>query len=129
MDYFNMFASVIRYSTLRIMLAKAAMEDLEVDHININTAFLNPTISEEIFMALTELLERVFPELKHKDAYIQLNKALYGLKQSPREWFLMVKEAFERFGLWPAHSNLNLFIRNRVFLLLFIDDIIVIRKR
>jgi hypothetical protein len=40
----------------------------------------------------------------------------------------MVKEIFKRFGLWPAHSNLNLFIRNRVFLLLFIDDIMVIEK-
>ena len=81
------------------MLAKAAIEDLKVNHININTAFLNPIISKEIFMAPTKLLKRVFPELKHKDAYIQLNKALYSLKQSPREWFLMVKEAFERFSL------------------------------
>jgi hypothetical protein len=62
------------------MLAKAAMEDLEVDYIDINTAFLNPTIEEEIYIAPTELLERVFLELKHKDTYIKLNKALYGLK-------------------------------------------------
>ena len=41
----------------------------------------------------------------------------------------MVKEAFKRFGLQPAYSNLNLFIRNGVFLLLFIDNIMVIRKR
>jgi predicted permease len=80
MDYFNTFALVIRYSTLYIILAKAAIKDLKVNHININTAFLNPIISEEIFMASTKLLKRVFPELKHKDAYIQLNKALYGLK-------------------------------------------------
>ena len=41
----------------------------------------------------------------------------------------MVKEAFERFSLWPAYSNLNLFIRNGVFLLLFINNIMVIGKR
>ena len=41
----------------------------------------------------------------------------------------MVKEAFKRFSLWPAHSDSNLFIRNRVFLLLFVDDMMVIRKR
>jgi hypothetical protein len=56
-------------------------------------------IEEEIYMAPTELLEQVFLELKRKDAYIKLNKALYSLKQSPREWFLMVKEAFKIFGL------------------------------
>jgi hypothetical protein len=85
MDYFDTFASVIRYSTLRIMLAKAAIEDLEIDYIDINTAFLNPAIEEEIYMAPTEFLKRVFPELKHKNVYLKLNKALYGLKQSPRE--------------------------------------------
>jgi hypothetical protein len=57
MDYFNTFASVIRYSTLYIILAKAAIKDLKVDHININTAFLNPIILEEIFIAPTELLK------------------------------------------------------------------------
>ena len=80
MDYFDTFASVVRYSTLQIMLAKAAMEDLEIDHIDINTAFLNPAIEEEIYMAPTEFLKRVFPKLKHKDTYLKLNKALYGLK-------------------------------------------------
>jgi hypothetical protein len=80
MDYFDMFALVIRYSTLCIILAKAAIKDLKVDYININTAFLNPIILKEIFIALTKLLKRVFLELKHKDVYIQLNKALYSLK-------------------------------------------------
>ena len=110
------------------MLAKAAIEDLKINYIDINTAFLNPIIKEEIYMAPTKFLKQVFPKLKYKDIYLKLNKALYGLKQSPREWFLIVKEAFKRFGLRPAHSDLNLFIRNGVFLLLFIDNIMVIRK-
>jgi Reverse transcriptase (RNA-dependent DNA polymerase) len=80
MDYFDTFALVIRYSTLCIMLAKAAIKDLEVDYIDINTAFLNPAIEEEIYMAPTEFLKRVFPKLKYKDIYLKLNKALYGLK-------------------------------------------------
>jgi hypothetical protein len=82
MDYFDIFALVIKYSTLYIILAKAAIKDLKVDHIDINTAFLNPMILKEIFIALTKLFKRVFLELKYKDAYIQLNKALYSLKQS-----------------------------------------------
>jgi hypothetical protein len=57
MDYFDMFALIIRYSTLYIILAKAVIKDLKVDYININTAFLNPIILEEIFIALTKLLK------------------------------------------------------------------------
>ena len=70
MDYFNTFALVIRYSTLCIMLAKAAIKDLKVDYININITFLNPIILEEIFIASTKLLKQVFLELKYKDIYI-----------------------------------------------------------
>jgi hypothetical protein len=40
----------------------------------------------------------------------------------------MVKEAFNVFGLRAADSDPNLFIRNRVFILLFIDDILIIGK-
>jgi hypothetical protein len=65
-----MFTLVIRYSTLRIILVKAAIKDLKVDYIDINIAFLNPIILKEIFIALTKLFKQVFPELKHKDAYI-----------------------------------------------------------
>jgi hypothetical protein len=120
---------VLRYATLRIVLAKAAFEDLEIDHVDIETAFLNPPIYEEIYMTPTRFLERVFPELKHKDAYIRLRKALYGLKQAPREWFQMVKEAFDVFGLRAADSDPNLFIGNRVFVLLFVDDMLIVGKR
>jgi hypothetical protein len=49
---------------------KEAIKDLKVDYIDINTAFLNSIILEEIFIAPIKLLKRVFLELKHKDAYI-----------------------------------------------------------
>jgi uncharacterized membrane protein len=41
----------------------------------------------------------------------------------------MVKEAFNIFGLRVADSDPNLFIRNQVFILLFVNDILIIGKR
>ena len=64
-------------------MAKAAFKDLKIDYIDIEIAFLNPLIYEEIYIILIRFLKRVFLELKHKDAYICLRKALYGLKQAP----------------------------------------------
>ena len=49
-DYFEIFASVLQYTTLRILLAKAATKDLEADHVDINMAFLNPDLKEEVYM-------------------------------------------------------------------------------
>jgi len=97
LDYFKTFASVVQYTTLRILLAKAAKEDLEINHIDINTIFLNLLLKEAICLNLEELEQRelfkqVYPELIGlKEAYLLLNKALYGLKQALREWFFIVK--------------------------------------
>ena len=48
---------MLRYTTLRILLAKAAAEDLEADHVNIETAFLNPDLEEEVYMKVLQFLE------------------------------------------------------------------------
>jgi hypothetical protein len=49
-DYFNMFAFVARYTTLRFILALAALKDLEIDQLDVDTAFLNLRLEEEIYM-------------------------------------------------------------------------------
>ena len=70
-------------------MVKAAKEDLEIDYVNINIAFLNLLLKETIclqLLELRELFEQVFLELIGiEDAYLLLNKALYGLKQALRE--------------------------------------------
>jgi Reverse transcriptase (RNA-dependent DNA polymerase) len=53
-DYFSTFASVVRYTTLRYLLVKAAAEDLETDQLDVDTAFLNPELKEEIYMEVPE---------------------------------------------------------------------------
>ena len=49
-DYNETFASVVRYNTLRALLAKAAIKDLEIKHLDVDTAFLNANYEEEIYM-------------------------------------------------------------------------------
>ncbi|KAI1002126.1 hypothetical protein K3495_g6074 [Podosphaera aphanis] len=41
-DYFETFASIIRYATLRAVISYSAVHNLELDHLDINTAFLIP---------------------------------------------------------------------------------------
>ena len=80
-NYFETFASVIQYDTFRFLIAKVVAEDLELDHINIKTAFLNPPLQEQIYMQIPDLLKDFKPDLKGvKDVYLKLNKLLYGLK-------------------------------------------------
>jgi hypothetical protein len=49
-DYDETFAPVVRHATLRALLATAAVKDLEVEQIDVKTAFPNGPLKEEIFM-------------------------------------------------------------------------------
>jgi hypothetical protein len=64
LDYFDTFASVARFSILRALLAKAAAKDLEIDHLDINTAFLNFVLKEEVYIELPEHFELLYLDLK-----------------------------------------------------------------
>ena len=86
-DYQETFASVIRYNTLRALLAKAAVKDLEIDQIDVNTAFLNPDYKEEIYMQVPDYFKLIMPSITKHTYYLQLLKSLYRLKQAPRAQF------------------------------------------
>ena len=93
LDYFDTFAGVIRHTTLRVLLALAAKRDLEIEHIDIDTAFLNAELKEDTYMAVPdnevpEIWRELHPELVGREKegiYLKLKRALYGLKQAPRE--------------------------------------------
>ena len=69
------------------LLAKAAIDNLEIDQIDMNMAFLNPNCKEEIYMQVPDYFDLIMPRITKSTYYLQLLKALYGLKQALRAWF------------------------------------------
>ena len=49
-DYFDTYSPVTRINSIRIMLASAALRNLEVHHMDVKTTFLNGNLYEEIYM-------------------------------------------------------------------------------
>jgi hypothetical protein len=80
------------------LLAKASKEDLEVDQMDVDTAFLNLTLKEEIYIAIPQFFELLYPDIDFKGRCLQLLKSFYGLKQAPREWFLEVRDYLQTSG-------------------------------
>ncbi|RAL60079.1 hypothetical protein DID88_000705 [Monilinia fructigena] len=125
------FAGVARYSTLRTLLAKAAAEDLEIDNMDVETAFLNGELTDtEILMEVPRYFEEIFPEIKLRDEpYLKLKKSLYGLKQAPRVWWTVVRRFFKEIELEESTADPNLFIGKGVYILLYVDDLLIIGNR
>nr|GEX23327.1 zinc finger, CCHC-type [Tanacetum cinerariifolium] len=49
-DYFNTYAPVDRITTIRLLLALAALHNLVIQQIDVKTAFLNGDLDEEVYM-------------------------------------------------------------------------------
>jgi hypothetical protein len=69
-DYWETFASVVRYDTLRALLAKAAVEDLEIDQMDVDTAFLNTGCEEEIYMQVPDYFDLIMPGITKNTHYL-----------------------------------------------------------
>ena len=72
--------SVARYEAIRFLLAHAALEDWELEAMDIKTAFLYGELDEEIYMEQPE----GFVKRGQENMVCRLKKAIYGLKQASR---------------------------------------------
>ncbi|CAI7790765.1 unnamed protein product [Closterium sp. NIES-53] len=103
-DYKELFAPVVKPTTLRTLLAGAAIKGWVVKQMDVTTAFLNGILEEEILMAQPEGFDdgsgRVW----------KLKKALYGLKQAPRQWYLKLRDVLEEIGFTPSSADHSLFM-------------------
>jgi hypothetical protein len=81
-DFDEIFSSVVKMSSIRVILGLTASLDLELEQIDVKTAFLHGDLEEEIYMVQLEGFEAKGKEYK----VCRLKKSQYGLKQAPRQW-------------------------------------------
>ncbi|CAI7876649.1 unnamed protein product [Closterium sp. NIES-53] len=122
-DYKELFAPVVKPTTLRTLLAGAAIKGWVVKQIDVTTAFLNGVLEEEIFMAQPERFD------DGSGRVLRLKKAFYGLKQAPRQWYLKLRGVLEEIGFTPSSADHSLFMlgegEQRSFMVVYVDDILI----
>lgn len=90
-DYEETFSPVIRYSSIRFILALAVKFNLELQQMDAVTAFIQGDVDEEIYMVQPK-------EFQQGNKVCKLNKAIYGLKQASRLWNLKLDAALQEIG-------------------------------
>jgi hypothetical protein len=82
-DFTETFAPTTKWAALRTVFALAAIEDMEMESIDISNAYLNGVLKDvDVYMRQPEGFESGSPgDVAH------LDKGLYGLKQGGRCWF------------------------------------------
>ena len=126
-DYEETFSPVVRFSSIRSLLAFAVQNDMLIHQMDVVSAFLYGKLSEEIYM-------------EQPDGYVvdgkenlvcRLKKSLYGLKQSPRCWYSALKEYIELIKFQQSDADPCVYVRTEgsmTVVAVYVDDLILIAE-
>ena len=121
-DYNETFSPVVKSKTVRILLILAAKYNMELKHIDFDTAFLNGTLEETIYMEQPEGF------VKDGAEYVcTLNKSIYGLKQAARVWYKAIDKLLQELGYKSCSVDPCLYTKlskngKLIILSIYVDD-------
>ncbi|CAI7756105.1 unnamed protein product [Closterium sp. NIES-53] len=123
-DYFQTFSPTPKMTTLRVLLHVAAQRDYELHSLDFNTAFLQGSLHEEIWLRRPPGFTGSFPP----GTQWSLRRPVYGLRQAPREWHDTLRTAIAALGFAPSTADPSLFLRTDTCLLLFYILVYVLQR-
>ena len=125
-DFDEIFSPVVKMSSIRVVLSLTASLDLELEQLDVKTAFLHGDLNEEIYMSQPERFE-----VKGKEHMVcKLKKSVYGLKQAPRQWYKKFDSFMVSLEYKRTYADHCVYFRtftdgNFIILLLYVDDMLI----
>ncbi|KAL7280538.1 hypothetical protein ACG7TL_005470, partial [Trametes sanguinea] len=127
-DYHETFSPVAHFESICYLLAHAALEDWDIESMDVKTAFLNGDLEEEIYMEQPEGWV-----MRGKENYVcLLKKAIYGLKQASRQWNLKIHKSLLDLGFTRTYSDAGVYVYWRqggekvTIVILYVDDLLLL---
>jgi len=129
-DYTDTFAPTARFAALRTIIALAAIEDWELESIDISTAFLNGDIDTDVYMNIPEGVE--IKGVQGNEWVLKLLKGLYGIKQGPRIWSKKLNSELSKLGFTCLECDHSVFIYEceniKLIVPVHVDDLVIASK-
>ena len=124
-DFVETFAPVVRWKTIRTLIAIVVHLNWPIHQLDVLTAFLNGILKEDVYM----LQPPGFITAGAEHLVCKPHKSLYGLKQSPRAWYARLHAALLAWKRLQSHLDPNLYFAHfgphTIALLVYVDDILL----
>ena len=95
---------VAKLTTIRILFTLVATLDLELDHLDVVSVFLNGDIDTTVFLKQPQgfVLDKV--------SVCRLNRSLYGLCQAARAWYTKLHSVLQEIQYYRLWSDMAVWI-------------------
>ncbi|CAI7801866.1 unnamed protein product, partial [Closterium sp. NIES-53] len=124
-DYFQTFSPTLKMTTLWVLLHVAAQRDYELHSLDFNTAFLQGSLHEEIWLRRPPGFTGSFPT----GTQWSLCRPVYGLREAPCEWHDTLRTTLAPLGFVPSTADPSLFLRTDTslppfYVLVYVNDLV-----
>ncbi|XP_075491094.1 uncharacterized protein LOC142529437 [Primulina tabacum] len=93
-EFFETFSPVAKLATVKVFLALAASQNWILAQLDVNNAFLNGDLYEEVYMDLPlGYHPRAQQNPETPRIVCHLHKSIYGLRQASRQWYTKFSQA------------------------------------
>ena len=126
LDYEETFSPVVRFESVRSVIALSTHNKLQLHQMDVSTAFLHGELSEEVYMKQPDGF--IKPGQEHLVCH--LKRSIYGLKQSPRCWNQAVDSHLKEMGFSQTSSDPCLYVAvdsegELCIVAVYVDDMIL----
>ena len=106
-DFRETIAPVVKFTSIRVLLALAARHRLHVHQADVDKAYLHGALEEELYMRVPEGID----DSEYAGKVLKLDRALYGLKQAGRIWNHRIHAILTRLGYQRTKSDACIYAR------------------
>ena len=126
-DFFDTFAPVVQWSTVRMMLVLSLTLGLASKQVDYVSAFCQAPIEEDVYVNLPKGWRKLnalggLKESFKEDHVLKLKRSVYGLKQSPKNFFKLLRSNLLAVGFVQSSFDPCLFISPDVICVTYVDD-------
>jgi len=120
----------VRYETVQLILALAALENWHMSSVDVKTAFLYGELDEELYMEQPE----GFKISGKEHLVLRLKHAIYGLRQAALQWWKPLDKSMAKLGFKQLLSDSGIFVYKdkkgapKVIVIVYVDDAIFLER-
>jgi hypothetical protein len=127
LDYWETYAPVVTWASVRLLLIVAKIHGLESKSIDFVLAFPQADLDVPVYMELPAGVNPVDVSDENRRRYVlKLNKSLYGLKQAGYNWFEKLREGLITRNFIQSQVDKCVFFRKDCIVLTYVDDCIIL---